>query len=98
MPNTISPDSAQHQSISWIPYPRPGTSLLSGRWLASVELGTTFETEILDLECGQWYWPDGSRLGDREKVVAVAHVPAPYRPAPVVQPEREAPRSARPRR
>lgn len=98
MPNTNNTDSAQHQSINWIPYPRPGTSLSSGRWMASVELGTTLKTEILELECGQWYWPDGSRLGDREKVVAVAHVPAPYRPAPVVQPEQEAIRSARPRR
>lgn len=95
MPNTSSPDSAQHQSISWIPYPRLGTSLSSGRWLASVELGTTLETEILELEMGQWYWPDGSRLGDREKVVAVAHVPVPYRPAPAVQPERAPARLAR---
>lgn len=97
MPNTSSPDSAQHQSINWIPYPRPGTSLLSGRWLVSVELGTTLETEILELEMGQWYWPDGARLGDREKVVAVAQLPSPYRPAPAAQPEREATRTARPR-
>ena len=95
MSHEDNPALSKHQSINWIPYPRPGTSLLSGRWLASVELGTTFETEILELEMGQWYWPDGARLGDREKVVAVAQLPPPYRPAPEVQPEREAARTAR---
>ena len=98
MSNENNPALSQHQGISWIPYPRLGTSLSSGRWLASVELGTTLETEILDLEMGQWYWPNGSLLGEREKVVAVAHVPVPYRPAPAVEPEQEAPRSARPKR
>ena len=95
MSHEDNPALSQHQGISWIPYPRPGTSLSSGRWLASVELGTTLETEILELEMGQWYWPDGSRLGDREKVVAVAHVPVPYRPAPAVKPEQEGTRPAR---
>ena len=74
------------QSFTWIEYPRLGTSLSSGRWMASIEIGTTLKTDVLELDAGQWYWPDGSRLGDRETVVAVAQVPAPYRPEHDTQP------------
>jgi len=83
------------QSFTWIEYPRLGTSLSSGRWMASIEIGTTLKTDVLELDAGQWYWPDGSRLGDRETVVAVAQVPAPYRPEHDTQPERAPTRPAR---
>lgn len=88
----------KNQNFTWIEYPRIGTSLSSGRWMASVQIGTTLKAEILDLESGQWYWPDGSRLSDREKVVAVAYVPEPYQSEPADQPEQGATRSARLRR
>ncbi len=71
----------EEMSIKWIKYPRPGTSVLAGRWLVTVETGATLTTDILQLEGGEWYWPDGSKLADRERVVAVAYVPEPYRPA-----------------
>lgn len=69
------------QTITWIEFPRAGTSLLAGSWLATVETGTVLATTILQLDDGQWFWPDGTMLFDRDRVVAIAHIPDPYRPS-----------------
>lgn len=69
------------QTITWIEFPRAGTSVLAGNWLATVETGTVLATAILQLDEGQWFWPDGRMLSDRERVVAIAYIPEPYRPS-----------------
>jgi hypothetical protein len=46
--------------------------------MATVQAGTVLQTAILDVQDGIWYWPDGTGLGDREHVIAIAYVPEPY--------------------
>lgn len=63
--------------MNWLPYPRTGTHFQDGRWLCTVEIGTTLQVEILDLESGSWFRNVTERLTDRERVTAVTWVPEP---------------------
>lgn len=70
----------ENSVIPWIEYPRPGTHLEDGRWLATVETGTSLRVEVLLLDKGDWYCPTTlSPLHHRDRVLAVAP-PDPYRP------------------
>lgn len=63
-------------AVNWWPANRPGTTLLNGPWLCTVETGTTKKVEILDREDGEWFRGD-DHLTERERVTHVAYVPQP---------------------
>lgn len=65
--------------MSWIPYPRPGTSVLDGTWLCTVERASGPEVRVLRLKNGEWQNRDGSPLSRREQVTAIDYMPKPYR-------------------
>lgn len=68
-------------AINWIEHPRLGTHVGNGEWLCTVEIaGQSLQVEILELEDGTWFRNVTEPLDQgRETVVAIAHVPEPYR-------------------
>lgn len=64
-------------SIKWIPFPRAGTSVESGKWLCTVKTGHTLGVEVLELDDGVWYRNGAEWLTDREQVIGIAYVPEP---------------------
>jgi hypothetical protein len=72
-------------NFEWIPYPREGTTVLDGDWLATVSHANPMykktEVMIVSLEDGEWF-DTGSQcsLPFGSLVVAIAHIPQAYLP------------------
>lgn len=72
--------------IHWIPFPRAGTTVMPGRWLCTVQSGHNRRVEPLRLmdsahsSHGDWRRQDGSKVGPRRRVIAIAHMPEAYKP------------------
>lgn len=64
--------------MSWIEFPRPGTSFGDGRWLCTVEVDGWKRVEILELRLGRWL-----RLPKSSTVTHVDYVPPPAGGAPL---------------
>lgn len=66
-------------SVQWIPFPRPGTSVLPGRWLCTIQ--SRDGAKVLPLDLGDdfiWRHVHGLALRSDELVTAVAFMPAAY--------------------
>lgn len=63
--------------MSWINYPRGGTSFGEGRWLCNVVKGQSVVVEILSLTERGWFRDCGKKLHYRETVTHVDWVPDP---------------------
>lgn len=65
-------------SVRWIPFPLPGTSVLPGRWLCTIQSRDGKTVLPMDLDKGAWRHVHGRATRRDEVVTAIAHMPEPY--------------------
>ena len=63
-------------TVRWIEFPRPGTTVLDGRWMVTVWNDAGNFVTFADFKHGRWLDDHGEELDGI--VIAIAHAPKPY--------------------